>query len=220
MKIFLKSAKIFPESGDVMNTCYIIGAGNADEIIIKKDKSDLIICADGGLKYAESFGIVPDLIVGDFDSYGSVPKTENVIVHPAEKNETDTHLAIEIGLEKGFRSFVMFGMLGGRLDHTYANLQLLSYLCGKGARGVLADRNQRITVIKNSALKFSEDEKGLISVFSVLPESRNIKISGFKYEVENFTMYSDYPRGVSNEFAGKEATISVEDGELLIMWEV
>lgn len=202
-----------------MNTCYIIGAGETGKIKISKDPTDFIICADGGLKYAEEYNIIPDMVVGDFDSYGYVPRFENIIVHPVEKNETDTHLALNIGLEKGYKNFVMFAMLGGRLDHTYANLQLLSYLCSKGAKGRLIGKNEEITMIKNSSLTFSKDEKGIISVFSFSPESRNITIKGFKYEVENFTMYSSYPRGVSNEFDGREAVISTDDGELLIIRE-
>lgn len=202
-----------------MNTCYIIGAGQADKFEIRADETDFIICADGGLKYAESFNIKPNMVVGDFDSYGSIPEMENIIVHPTEKNETDTHLAINIGLEKGYKNFVLYAMLGGRLDHTYANLQLLSYLCKKEARGVLVSQKLKITMIKDSQIHFSDKEKGVISVFSFSPKSNGITIAGLKYEVEDFTMYSDYPRGVSNEFIGKEALISVENGELLIMWE-
>lgn len=202
-----------------MNTCYIIGAGEADKIKIERDESDYIICADGGLRYAEKFSIVPDIVVGDFDSYGTVPEFENIIVHPTQKNETDSHLAINIGLEKGYRRFVMFAMLGGRLDHTYANFQLLSYLCQKGASGVLIGKRENATIIKNASLSFSRNERGMISVFSFSPESRKITIKGLKYEVNDFTMYSSYPRGVSNEFVGKDAFISVEDGELLIILE-
>lgn len=202
-----------------MNTCYIIGAGEADEIKIERDESDYIICADGGLRYAEKFSIVPDIVVGDFDSYGTVPELKNIIVHPTRKNETDSHLAINIGLEKGYRRFVMFAMLGGRLDHTYANFQLLSYLCENGASGTLIGKRENVTLIKNSSISFSKNEKGMISVFSFVPESREITIKGLKYEVENFTMYSSYPRGVSNEFVGNDSFISVEDGELLIIWE-
>ncbi len=203
----------------LMNTCYIIGAGEKNKIEIKRDDNDLIICADGGLKYAREFLLEPDLIVGDFDSYGTVPSGKNVIVHPCEKNETDTHLAINIALEKGYRKFVMFCMLGGRLDHTFANIELLSFLCNNGAHGILIGNGQKITMIKNGSINFSEKEKGIISVFSFSEKSENVNIKGLKYEVENFELSSSYPRGVSNEFIGKEATVSTDKGELLIIYE-
>lgn len=201
-----------------MNTCYIIGAGESDIVKIKKCDGDFVICADGGLKAAQKSGIIPDLIVGDFDSFGSVPSGANVIVHPAEKDETDTHLAINCGLERGFKRFIMYGMLGGRLDHTFANLLLLSYLCENGASGTLIGCGHKVTAVKNSRIDFDEAESGMISVFSLTPESV-VTISGLKYEVDNFTLKSSYPMGVSNEFLGKKSSVTAHDGTLLIIWE-
>lgn len=200
-----------------MNTCYIIAAGDCRGLDFKKDETDYVICADAGYEYALKYGIKPDLLVGDFDSYGSVPQFESIVVHPCEKDETDTHLAINIGLEKGYKEFSLHGMLGGRLDHTYANIQLLSYLCENGARGTIYG-DSKITAVKNSMIAFGEENKGMISVFSFTPESKGIEISNLKYEVENFTLRSSYPMGVSNEFIGKNARISVKDGTLIIIW--
>ena len=101
-------------------TCYIIGAGTITALPIPNDA--FVICADGGLAAAARFGVTPDLIVGDFDSLGLVPKGENVFVHPSEKDETDSFLALRLGLERGFRRFVFYGCLGGRLDLTLANI--------------------------------------------------------------------------------------------------
>lgn len=202
-----------------MNKCYIIAAGECGKLSFEKKSGDLVICADGGLAYAKASGINPDLVVGDFDSFGSIPKDENIIVHPREKDETDTHLAINCALERGYTDIVMYGMLGGRLDHTYANIQLLSYLCEKGARGVIVGKDYTVTAIKNERLTLEKRNSGMISVFSFTQESRGITISGLKYEVENFTLKSWYPMGVSNEFTGKEAFIEVNDGTLVIISE-
>ncbi|MCM1544387.1 MAG: thiamine diphosphokinase [Ruminococcus sp.] len=202
-----------------MNTCYIIGAGEADKIDIKKDETDFIICADGGFAYAEKNSIVPDLMVGDFDSLGRVPNEKNVLVHPAEKDETDSLLAINCGLERGYKNFVMFGMLGGRLDHTYANIQHLVYLCENGASGTLIGCGHKVTAIKNSRLSFDKKESGMISVFSFLPESKGVTLGGLKYLLNDYTMKSALPIGVSNEFLGKDAFVEVRDGVLIIIWE-
>ncbi|MGN1418804.1 MAG: thiamine diphosphokinase [Acutalibacteraceae bacterium] len=202
-----------------MNICYIIGAGTADKVNINMKKGDYLICADAGIKIAQKNNLTPDLLVGDFDSLNFVPKGDNVIVHPTHKDETDSLLAIDCGLEKGYKEFVMFGMLGGRFDHTYANIQLLSYLCEKGAHGTLIGCGYKITAIKNSRIDFDKSEKGMISVFSFVPESRGITISGLEYEVSDFVLRSSYPMGVSNEFVGKEAFVEVKDGTLVIMWE-
>ncbi|MCM1363740.1 MAG: thiamine diphosphokinase [Faecalibacterium sp.] len=203
-----------------MGICYIIGAGESDVINIEKRADDFVICADGGADAAERNGITPDLFVGDFDSLGRVPKGENVIVHPTEKDETDSLLAVNCGLERGYKDFIMYGMLGGRLDHTYANIQLLMYLCEKDAIGTLIGCGYKITAIKNSRVDYDETESGMISVFSFIPESRGITISGLKYEVSDFTLKSTFPMAVSNEFLGKKSYIEVKDGALIIMSEI
>jgi len=202
-----------------MGICYIIGAGEADKIELVKNEDDFVICADGGLDIAEKNGIVPDLVVGDFDSLGHIPKGKNVIVHPKEKDETDSLLAVNCGLEHGYKKFIMYGMLGGRLDHTYANFQLLAYLCEKEAQGVLIGCGNKITAVKNSRIDFDESQTGTVSVFSFTPQSKGVHIKGLKYEVNDYTMTSAFPIGVSNEFIGKKAFVSVSDGILIVMYD-
>lgn len=202
-----------------MKTCYIIGAGECGKINLKKQDGDFVVCADGGFAAALRNGIEADLAVGDFDSLGEVPKNIKTIVHPAEKDETDSLLAVDCGLRRGYKRFVMFGMLGGRLDHTFANIQLLSYLCEKGAFGVLLGDGYCAAAVKNSSVCFPERTDGMISVFSLSNESSGVEISGLKYQVKDFSLSSSFPVGVSNEFIGKESKISVKSGTLAVLWE-
>lgn len=197
--------------------CYIIGAGEVDKLDFVKNEDDFVICADGGLAYAEKNGIVPDLKVGDFDSFGSIPGGENVIVHPTEKDETDSYLAIQCGIERGYSEFVMYGMLGGRIDHSLANIQLLSYLANENKHGVLVGTNAEIEVIKDAEREFNSDEKGILSVFSFSDVSEGVTISNLKYEVEDVSISSSFPIGVSNEFIGKKGKVSVKNGTLLLI---
>lgn len=201
-----------------MKTCYIIGAAKEEgKIEIEKKEGDFLICADGGLKTAEKNGLVPDLILGDFDSYGSTPSGDNVIVFPTRKDYVDSQLAIDYAVKQGYKNIIMFGMLGGRMDHSFANIQLLAYLADIGVAAELIGCGHRITAIKNSRIEFSKDERGLISVFSFVPESRGITIKGLEYEVEDFVLKSTYPIGVSNEFKGEPSYIEVKDGLLIII---
>ncbi len=202
-----------------MNICYIISAGETDKIKIEKDMTDYIICADAGYKKAIENSIAPDLVVGDFDSLGEVPKNENIKVHPSEKDETDTFLAINCGIERGYKSFVIFGALGGRLDHTFANIQLLKYLAEHGMKCTLHSPRETVTVLKDSSLVFSENERGVISVFSLSDSSEGVTETGLKYCLENAVLTSSFPLGVSNEFIGKESVISVKSGVLMIVRE-
>ena len=103
--------------------CYIVGSRPPGEIALARGREALVIAADGGLRHLEAQGLTADLIVGDFDSLGRVPEGDNILRHPVEKDDTDMLLAVRTGLDRGYRVFVLYGGLGGRLDHTYANLQ-------------------------------------------------------------------------------------------------
>ncbi len=202
------------------NICYVIGAGDITETKIKADESDLIICADGGYKYKSLLGRECDMVVGDFDSYGSIPETENKIVAPTEKDETDMMLAVDLGLEKGYREFVLLGALGGeRNDHSVANLQLLHYITSKGARGTIYHVDEIFTAFSNGTLKLGAELKGYVSVLSLSDESRGVTIRNLKYILNGATLYSYMPIGVSNEFLGYESSITVEEGSLLVVYK-
>ena len=120
-----------------MNICYIIGAGECAPMDFDPGETDLLIAADGGYRAVCDAGMRPDLIVGDFDSLGGVPTDAPVIRCPVEKDDTDTMIAIKEGLARGYQRFQIYGGLGGRLDHTIANLHALAYLADHGARGRL-----------------------------------------------------------------------------------
>lgn len=200
-----------------MKTCYIIAAGECGKIEIKKGENDFVICADAGYLKALENNITPDLVVGDFDSLGSVPNFENIEVHPAEKDETDTFLALNCGIERGYGNFVVFGALGGRLDHTFSNLQLLKYLCEKNVKCTLVSERETVTAIKNSSLFFQKGERGTVSVFSLSDESTGVTERGFKYPLENGVLTSSFPLGESNELLGDGGEISVKNGVLMIV---
>ncbi len=199
--------------------CYIFGASSAEDIFIDKSSPSFIIAADGGLKALNKHGIAPDLIVGDFDSLGYIPTGNNIIFHKPEKDDTDTMLAIKEGLNRGFKKFVLYGCLGGRLDHTIANLSALSYIAKNGGCGFIVGDGNIITAINNGSITLSKDLEGYVSVFCFGKDAEGISIKNLKYELENATLTADFPLGVSNEFIGKEATVSVKNGTLLIMWK-
>ena len=201
-------------------TCYIIGAGDITQPDFKADSDDYIICADGGYSYKNLLGRECDCVVGDFDSFGTVPETENKIVAPFEKDETDMMLAVDTGYAKGYRDFVLLGALGGvRSDHSVANIQLLHYITSKGGRATIIHGDEVFTAFKNEVLFLDENLKGYISVFSLSDESRGVTLKNLKYTLRNANLNSFNPVGFSNEFIGKRAEISVKDGCLLVVYK-
>lgn len=198
--------------------CYIFGALPIDSFNFTINKDDIVIAADSGIINAQKFNIKPDYIIGDFDSLGYTPTHSNTIIYPIEKDDTDTMLAVKLGLEKCYRNFRIFGCIGGRLDHTYANIQTASFVAENGGNAIFYGNNENITVIKNGVKTFDKENKGNISIFA-LEECKNVNIKGTYYELNNGCLSIDFPLGTSNKFNNKKATISVENGKLLIIWE-
>ena len=204
------------------NICYIIGAGDVPEkSYINATEEDFIICADGGFRYNSILGRMCDLVVGDFDSLGENPDFKSKVVLPCEKDFTDMKVAVDEGLKRGYRSFVLFGALGGeRYDHSVANISLLAYICSKSATGEIHHENKIFKAFADGEITLPSCLKGYISVFSLCDESEGVTIEGLKYEVKNVNLRLDTPFGVSNEFMGKEAKISVKKGRLLVVYNV
>ena len=200
-----------------MKNCFIFCAGEFSELIHSIGANDVLIAADGGLKNLEPLPLVPDVILGDFDSLGYVP--EGAEVYPVEKNDTDSLLAIKKGLELGCDTFYLYGALEGkRLDHLMANFQALQFLSEQGCRGYLVGRRQIATAITNSQLVIPPYFGDYLSVFCMGKDATGVTIQGAQYELDNATLTSGFPLGVSNRFIHKKVTISVEDGTLLLMW--
>ena len=198
--------------------CYIMGAGTYQGEYFCPKSGDFVIAADAGLKYLQDAGINADLVVGDFDSMGAVPEHPNVIRHPTVKDDTDLLLAVKQGLDLGYRRFVMFGALGKRIDHSIANLQINNYLSRRGARGYLIGGGMACTAITDGKINFTAAAEGTISVFSQCDRSTGVNLRGLKYTLDNAVLSNSMPIGVSNEFTGQRAEVSVENGTLLIIW--
>ena len=197
--------------------CYIVGAMEPGEIVVRRDRPALVIAADAGLTHLERQGITPDWIVGDFDSLGYTP--EDSTVFPVEKDDTDAMLAVRKGLELGYREFYLYGSLDGpRLDHTVANFQTLQFLCDHGACGYLIGKDYIVTAVKDGSLGFSAGCTGIFSVFCMGTDASGVNILGGKYRAENAVLSAGFPLGVSNHFQGDPVTVSVEQGSLLVLW--
>ncbi len=201
-----------------MKICQIVGAGDFSKEYFEKYENSFIIAADKGFKSLSDCGILPDLLVGDFDSLGYVPNFSNIIKLPAEKDETDTAFAVKMGLEKRCELFLLYGMLGSRLDHSLSNLQLLSFLSKKGKRAFIVDENVTVAAITDDEVHFHEKSKGIISVFALGETAEGVTIKGLKYPLCNAVIKHDCPIGVSNEFIGEKSSISVSNGTLTVLW--
>ena len=201
-----------------MDRCFILCAAGFDGFLDAPGADDFVLAADGGYAHCKAAGIIPDEVLGDFDSLHYIP--EDARVFPVEKDDTDSMLAVRRGLQLGYREFLLYGSLDGtRLDHTVANFQTLQFLADRGAVGYLIGRDYIVTVLKEDTLRFPAESTGILSVFCMGSDARGVTLRGLKYPLEEGTLTAGFPLGVSNHFTGTEASVSVKEGSLLLLWD-
>jgi len=212
--------------------CIVIGAGDLTPVEIKRKEGDLVIAVDGGYLYSKLLEIAPDLIIGDFDSVTEAEREELSVMKQTDqdrivelnpcKDDTDTLAALRIGLEKGYRNFHIYGAMGGRLEHTIANIQCLHFLKNHGAKGYIMDAECMLTVIQNETVSFNKNMEGFLSLFSLNGKATGVTIKNMKYPLDQAEITNDFPIGISNEFIGEAGEVTVEEGTLLavVRWAV
>ena len=194
----------------------IIGGGsvskNLTEYILP---GDFIVCADSGYDRAKKLCLVPDLVIGDMDSIVSdIENGPEIITAPVHKDETDSMLCLDILAARGFNEILFFGALGGRSDHSFANITLLLYAAKKGISLKIIHENSRLFII-NGKTEISGNKGDLFSLFAVGGDAGGITTEGLLYPLADETLYADNPRGVSNELLGNRASVCVKTGFLL-----
>jgi len=207
-----------------MNVLIICNGNISDYSYYKKyfAEADIVICADGGADHARRFGIKPDYLIGDFDSVNNSNLNyfreigTNILTFPAEKDMTDTELAVEFAIEKGASKVIIIGGIGTRFDHTLANVFILRKLLSLGIKGIIADENNEITLI-DSSIKLQKEESSKISVLPLTSRVEGITNKGLYYKLDNFTLDMGSSRGISNEFISDTAEISIKKGLLLVI---
>lgn len=200
--------------------CFIFGAGERTPLPLLPFEGSVVIAADGGLDFLRSADISPDYIIGDFDSLGEIPTGAKVTVLPKEKDVTDMWAAAEKGIDCGCNSFVIYGGTGGRLDHTLANLQLIAHLSKLGFEASLFGSGYAISAVTKGEIEISGRAGEYVSVFSLSDVCEGVTIENLKYCVENIRLTNDFPLGVSNEFTGKTAKISVKSGTIAVYYTI
>ncbi|MBR5360984.1 MAG: thiamine diphosphokinase [Lachnospiraceae bacterium] len=214
--------------------CVIISAGSFTPIEIPLEEGDYCIACDAGFMYARDLGILPDLIVGDFDSLNELgpdavrtleeireSDPDRIMQLEVRKDDTDTMKAVKIALLKGYKKIFLYGALGGsRFDHSFANVQTLLYIKHNGGTGYIMAHDKMIMIAENETVKFNRGNTGYVSVFSLSEKSEGVTIKGLSYTLDHGVLTADFPLGVSNEFIiDEEAEVTVERGTLLICIE-
>lgn len=201
--------------------CILVLGGPRDEWLPEPPEQrdgDLVVACDGGYPAAVECGLHPALAVGDFDSYrGDIAPGVQVITAPPMKDETDAAMGARIALERGCDDFLIVGALGGRLDHTLANLQTMAWLRDRGARAEIRSLRNRVWIVENESLTLPRMKGWHLSVFAWGGPCGGVTLRGVAYPLTDHLLTPVFPVGVSNEFAEDTARITAGDGTLLVV---
>ncbi len=186
-------------------------------------EAEEIICCDGGMHHAKALGIVPDHIVGDFDSVSPEVLEEyrqagiSIRQFPTHKDETDMQLGLQLALELGADTIVMMGGIGDRLDHTLANAHLLLWLRKKGVRGILVNEKNRVELVDRELTVYGK-AGDLVSLLPLSMEVKGVTLEGLEYPLTDYDLaIDDEVIAVSNVMLGEEARVRIKSGYLYVM---
>ena len=177
---------------------------------------DFVIACDRGYLHAQKMGIRPDLILGDFDSAPVPDGTVPVDRYPDHKDDTDTMLAERKALSLNCTEIIIACAFGGRLDHTYANIQAGAYAAENGPAVRLCGTDTEAWIFRGRTLHFCRRTGYSFSVFSVT-DSCSVTISGAEYECSGLLIRNTFPVGISNEWVSDRITVTAEDGIAMVM---
>lgn len=206
----------------------IISGGNINYdfalSFLEKHPVTCLIGADRGIEFLKRAEMVPDYIVGDFDSAGSETlshfrkKGVEIRAFKPEKDDTDTQIAVNLAMEKGNTCIYILGGTGSRLDHVLGNIQILGQTAEAGIECYLIDEHNRIRVINNKiSIKKAEQYGNFVSIVAHTTEVKGLDLVGFYYPLSNYTMSCNQALGLSNEIIAEEAFISVTEGALIVI---
>ena len=201
---------------------YTGGTVFCEYVTEKPEADDLVIAADAGYLTAQKMGITPDILLGDFDTLGveNIPDGIECMRVPAEKNDTDTQLAVSTAIERGAKEIVIVGGVSGRLDHTLSTLAVLESLWErKNDRiyAILTDGKNRVRFIRGSGAILPRSQYRYFSLIAADELVKGITLEGCKYPLKNGRISRCHQWAVSNEITGNCTLIEIRRGGVWVI---
>ena len=183
-----------------------------------------IICADGGAKHAVALNLIPNLIIGDLDSIDQETLDKFLDIGsqikqcPTEKDEVDTELALLEAIKLKPKEILLMGVVGDRLDHTLANIQLLVLPVLQGIDCSIISDQHIISLITPERPAFIKGEPGdLLSLLPLTQTVSGVVSQGLKWNLQHSTFIFGHPLGISNVLLENKAEVKIEKGIMLLI---
>lgn len=201
----------------------IVAGGTLDtRMKARIKKASYIIGVDRGAYWLLKNNIVPDVAIGDFDSVSPrqlifiQKEVQKVITHESEKDATDLELAIDVACAMKPKEIELFGVIGSRMDHTWAGIQLLQLIKSHNISGAIVDMYNELSLLSGFVALHKSQTYRYISFFPLFDRS-SVTLTGFRYNVSRRVFMSGSSLGVSNEIMSSPAKVVIHDGQLLMV---
>ncbi len=183
---------------------------------------DLVVCVDGGAGNALALGLEPSVVIGDMDSIDPELRRHLegegclFVEYPSRKDETDSELAVRYALSEGATELLILAALGGRIDHTLANVMLLAIPELSSVSARMIDGNQELALLRDEIL--IEGRPGdTVSLLPIGGDAVGVHTEGLEYPLTDESLQFGASRGVSNVLVASRARVRVRDGLLLLV---
>ena len=185
---------------------------------------NIIVC-DRGLEALYKLKIIPNHVVGDFDSVSPeilefYKKQSQIIFHTyhAEKDNTDTDIALKLAIRLKSSKITIMGALGKRMDHAIANIHILKDALEANIPCQMIDEHNRIYLINKEMTLEKEKVYGkYVSLIPLTSTVEGLSLTGFKYPLKDYTLPIGTSLGISNEIIGDTAHIQMKNGILIVI---
>lgn len=210
-----------------MSTLIVTGGNINTEFLketLEKTEFETIIAADKGLEALNKINVMPNYIIGDFDSVNKTTlnqyenKNIEITYLKPEKDFTDTHMAIKLAIEKRAKHITIIGATGTRMDHTLANIHVLNEALQNNVPTEIINENNRIMLINRKAKLIKNTNYKYVSIIPLTTKITGVTLKGFKYNIENATINLGESIGVSNEQIEQEALIEIKEGIAILIY--
>ena len=207
-----------------MKKCLILANGDPPKkswinYLSKQDYSTLI-CADGGANSAKKLGVIPDVIIGDFDSISNESirffKSKSKIIKVSRQNDTDVEKSIKYAISKSYTKAILLGATGDRLDHTFCNIGILLRYKSKIDISILHGKSFMSIYEKNVELKTTPGE--VISIYGIEKGTKIIS-KGLRYPLKNISLQFGTKESTSNTAIGGKVELKIKNGKIIVVRE-
>jgi thiamine pyrophosphokinase len=205
-----------------LKKCIIWANGKAPKknvlFFLRKRNYNTLICADGGANAAYKLGIIPDVIIGDFDSISKETltafKNKSKIIQFKRQNDTDVEKCLKYAIKKKFTDAILVGVTGDRLDHTFCNLGIVIKFFDLIKLSIIAENSYLTAYTGKVEIKTQKNE--IISLYGLNPKTK-IKSYGLKYPLDNVALPFGQKESTSNEAMSDEVKLNISGGKIFVV---